>query len=1061
MKMVHMGCLILALSLISVGAAGDAARVGTLRCEYLENPVGIDVQAPRLSWQIESSERGERQTGYQILVASSAALLDAGQGDLWDSGQVASDQSIQVVYAGSALQSDQRCFWKVRVWNQNQAVSEWSAPAFWSMGLLTPQDWKGQWIGYAASESAREIHRRGFRDCKWIGLPENAPAETGCFRKTFEVPAERKVLRAHIVVAGDPSFTAYINGQEAGKGEGRRNGYVFAVDRFLTAGRNVLSIRVPHTAEQAGSMAARILVEFESGEALSVQSDATWRCSAGAPEGWPALSFDDKKWDRARITGDAGRDHGNRPRMGVSMHTQTIPSPLFRKPFQVSKPVQWACVHVCGLGYHEIYLNGSKVGDHLMDPPATRFDKRALYVTHDVTDRIQPGENAMGVMLGHGWYDMHARDEWDFDAAPWRDTPRLLAQLHVLYADGTTEDWVSDASWKTAPGPVQFDCIRNGEYYDARAEKPGWNTAAYSDGDWSPATLTTAPKGTLRALMAPSAKLTQTIKPVSVTEPKPGIFVFDMGQNMTGWTQLTVSGPAGAVVTLRYDERITADGMLDAQNAIYAHSGEFQTDRYTLKGGGVETWEPRFVYSGFQYVQMEGFPGTPTLESLLGRVVHIDLPPTGEFACSNDLLNRIARNAQWSYLSNYVGYPTDCPHREKNGWTGDAHLAAEQALYTFQPAAAYTKWMNDFKDEQRDNGELPGIVPTSGWGYGIGPSWDSAYLLIPWYMYTYCGDTRILKEHYAGMQRLVAYMDSRAENHIVSYGLGDWVPAKTQTPPAITSTGYYYADTQLLSRIASILGKADDAAHYAQAAETIKNAFNEKFYTMEKGTYGTQTALGCALYHGLVAEGQEDRIAQMLENAVMGEGKHLDGGILGSKYVPRALANSGRADLVYAMAAQTTFPSWGHWLEQGATTLWENWNGESSRNHIMFGDIVALFYSMLAGIQPDPENPGFHHILLQPQPCGDLTWVRASSMTPYGPVRSEWERQGTKFQWRACIPANTSATVYLPAAQAESATEGGAPLVSMQGAISRKYETNRWVLELGAGEYHFASVLPE
>lgn len=1050
---------------LAAGMAGASMQVTQLRCEYLDNPVGIDVTAPRLSWVLESSERGQGQSAYQVLVASSIEKLAPGQADIWDSGQVASDQSTQVAYAGKPLVSGQRCCWTVRVWDKDGKAQPWSRPGFWSMGLLSPEDWKGRWIGYDAAEPARLAHKFALKDSKWIwskeGDPQKSvPAGTRYFRKPFEIPEGKTVVSAYCVLTADDSFSLAVNGNDAGQGDDWKNAYVLNIASFLKPGPNAAAITVKNNVDGPAAVTARLVIEFAEGEPLLVDSDATWRYAEKETEGWQAAGFDDAAWPRAKVVGDVRCDPWKRPVLGVSGPTQTIPSPLFRKPFQVSKPVAWACVHICGLGFHELYLNGGKVGDHIMDPAFTRYDKRALYVTHNVTELLKEGENVLGVMLGHGWYDMHGRGEWDFDRAPWRDTPRLLAQLEIVYTDGSAERVVSDESWRTAPGPIRFDCIRDGEEYDAREEKPGWDAAGYDDSAWAAARAVEGPKGVLRAQMTIPAKVIETIKPVAVTEPQPGVFVFDMGQNFSGWAQLRVSGPAGTTVTMHYDERLFPDGLVDRRNKVYMYSGDFQTDRFTLKGAGSETWEPRFIYQGFQYVQVEGFPGKPTLDSLRGRVVHIDLPPTGEFACSNELLNKIARNARWSYLSNFIGYPTDCPHREKNGWTGDAHLAAEQALYNFNPAPAYTKWMNDFKDEQPEKGDFPGIVPTSGWGYNIGPAWDSAYLLIPSYMYLYRGDTRILEEHYAGMKRYVDYLGTRAENHIVSYGLGDWVPAKTQTPSEITSTGYYYADARLLARAAALLGKADEAAQYNALADQIRDAFNAKFYDAEKGTYGTQTANGCAIYQGLVAEDQRERVVKALEESVLAYGKHFDGGILGSKYVPRALSDNGRAGLVYDMASQTSFPSWGHWLEQGATTLWENWNGEDSRNHIMFGDIVAWFYSALAGIRPDPENPGFKHIIVEPHLVGDLTWVQSACQTPYGTLSSAWERHDKQFTLKLRIPVNTHATLYLPAAGPAEATESGAPLEQAPGVMRAAQEPGRAVVELGSGDYQFTSVLP-
>ncbi|MBN1509624.1 MAG: glycoside hydrolase family 78 protein [Sedimentisphaerales bacterium] len=864
-------------------------QVTDLRCEYLVDPLGIDVARPRLSWRMQSLWRGQKQTAYQILVASDAGMLKEGQADLWDTGKVVSDQSIHVIYAGTPLPSRTRCHWKVRIWDGDDKVSAFSEPAVWEMGLLTPEDWTSKWI--------------------------SAP----------------------------------------------------------------------------------------------------------------------------------GDDKDKSPR----------PAPLFRKEFTLAQQPVSARIYICGLGYYELHLNGAKVGDHVLDPAFTRYDRRALYVTYDVTDLLSKGPNALGVILGNGWYNMHTRAVWDFDKAPWRGRPVLRCQLEITFDDGSKMVIASDATWRVSTGPIVFDSIRNGETYDARLEKAGWDTAEYDDDNWPLAQIESGPKGELHAQMAPPIKVTKTFKPLTLSEPKPGVYVFDTGQNMAGWTRLKVSGPAGTEVVLKYGERLNPDGTLDQKEiAQHIKTGNAQTDTYILKGQGTEVWEPRFMYHGFQYVEVTGLPGKPDLDTLEARVAHTSFERTGTFECSNDLFNRIQRNTLWSYISNFVGYPTDCPHREKNGWTGDAHLAAETGLYNFHAAPAYLKWLNDLKDEQRPSGELPGIVPTAGWGYqwGNGPAWDSAYVLIPWYLYLYEGDTRALAEHYDRLKRYVDYLTSKAQNHIVAIGLGDWAPAKTTTPEKVTSTGYYYLDALIVSKAAALLGKTEDAKKYADLASSIRDAFNKELYDSRTGLYagGTQTAMSCALYHGLVPPAERDRVLSNLVAMIEKNSGHLDAGILGTKYLIDCLTAAGRADVVYTMATKTDYPSWGRWLNEDATTLWEQWDGNASRNHIMYGHISAWFYEALAGILPDPEAVGFKHFIIKPQRLGDTRWVRAEHESMYGTIRSAWEIQGGKFTLRIAVPVNTTATVYLP---------GEKRAVAVDHARLLRTESDHAVYEVESGAYEFISQL--
>jgi len=874
-------------------------QVVDLRCEYLVDPVGIDVVQPRLSWKLESLWRGQKQTAYQILVAASEEMLNDGRADLWDTGKVASDQSIHVVYAGKPLSSRTRCCWKVRIWDENDRASEFSEPAAWEMGLLTPQDWTA----------------------KWISTP--------------------------------------------------------------------------------------------------------------------------------------GSDEDKAPR----------PAPMFRKGFVLSERPVSARVYICGLGYYELHLNGAKVGDHVLDPAFTRYDRRALYVTYDVTDRLRKGPNALGVILGNGWYNMHTRAVWDFDKAPWRDRPVVRCQLEVTLADGTKTVVATDASWRVSTGPIVFDSIRNGETYDARLENADWDAPEYNGADWPAAQIDAGPKGEIRAQMMPAIKVTGTLKPAKLTEPKPGVYVFDTGQNMTGWARLHVSGPVGTQVIMRYGERLNPDGTLD-QREIGQHikTGKPQTDTYILKGKGSEVWEPRFAYYGFQYVEVTGLPGKPDLDTLEARVVHTAFDSAGTFECSNELFNRIQHNTLWSYVSNFFGYPTDCPHREKNGWTGDAHLAAEAGLYNFHSAPAYAKWMNDFKDEQRDSGELPGIVPTSGWGYqwGNGPAWDSAYVLIPWYLYEYQGNTRVIAEHYDRLKRYVDYLTGKAKNHIVAIGLGDWVPAKTATPEKVTSTGYYYRDALIVSKIAALLGKAEDAKKYGDLAQSIREAFNKEFYDPKTGLYagGTQTAMSCALYHGLVPGDQRQKVLDNLIAMIQKNGGHLDAGILGTKYLIDSLTAGGRADIVYTMATKTDYPSWGRWIAEGATTLWEQWDGNASRNHIMFGHISAWFYQVLGGIMPDSEAVGFKHFIIKPQLLGDVKWVRARHESMYGTIKSSWEIQADKFILKIVVPVNTTATVYVPSDNQIVGTQGPDMIRTDDHVRFLRVEDSYAVYEVDSGSYEFTSPLP-
>jgi alpha-L-rhamnosidase len=699
---------------------------------------------------------------------------------------------------------------------------------------------------------------------------------------------------------------------------------------------------------------------------------------------------------------------------------QSMPAPLYRREFTLDGAVRRATLHICGLGFYVARINGRRVGDHVLDPSVSQYDRRVRYVTYDVTDMLRAGANAVGVTLGSGWYNGHTVEFWNLDRAVWRDYPKLILELKVQTESGKKFRLGSDGSWRVAEGPILFDGLRNGEHYDARAERPGWYRPGYDDSDWEQATIVPGPGGVLEPQLAPPCRVMKTIAPVSLRELKSGAVIYDMGQNMAGWAQLRVSGPAGTQVTLRYAERLNPEGDLDiAGMDRFVESGEFQTDRYTLKGEGNELWEPGFTYHGFQYVRVEGLPGKPSLDAIRGRVVHTAFDEVGGVETSSETLNHLQNCTRWSYVGNFVGFPTDCPHREKNGWTGDAHLAAETGLLNFGAGVAYGEWLDSIADCQRPSGQVPAIVPCAGWGYnwGSGPAWDSALILIPWYIYLYTGDRSHIDRLYPAMARYVGYLGTLATDHIVHFGLGDWcaVDGKRTAPSALTSTAYYYVDACLLARFATLTGRDREAAAFEALAARIRRAFNAAFYRGD-GRYadGQMTALACAVYQGLVEDDQRPVVVARLVDAVQANDGKVDFGILGAKYLPRVLAEHGHADLALRLFTQPAFPGWAHWLQDGATTLRENWNSSDSQNHIMFGDISACLYHYFAGIVPEPRRPGFKRVTLRPHLVEGLDWIKAWHRAPAGIIRSAWKRAGGKVTFDVTLPEGTRGALVLP-----------------------------------------------
>lgn len=775
------------------------------------------------------------------------------------------------------------------------------------------------------------------------------------------------------------------------------------------------SVLVPFTHHQLSSRQRyfwKVRVWDEKEKASPYSENAFWEMGLLKNNDWKA------KWISAPKVYDWASFVARRKSLISDGEKENIYSaPQFRQTFQVTKKMVQARLYISGIGYNVPLLNGQRIGDHLLDPAFTRYDKSVLYSTYDVSENIRPGENVLGVVLGNGWYNMFTKDVWGFDHAPWRNEPALLAQLEIIFEDGSKQIIVSDESWKVAPGPIVFNSIRQGESYDAGKETPGWDKAGFDDKRWYQPQEVGGPAGKLKAQMIQPVKATEHLVPKTITQPQPGLYVFDLGKNIAGFAELKIEAPAGTEITLRYGERLSKDGRVDQQDiGQHVENHIVQTDKYICKGKGIEIWHPSFVYHGFQYIEVNGLPGKPGKETITGIILHTAMESAGSFDCSNKLFNSIQQAALNSYQSNFMGYPTDCPQREKNGWTGDAHLAAEMGLYNFKGQNAYTKWLGDIADEQRPSGEVPAIIPTSGWGYfwGNGPAWDNALILIPWYLYQYSGDQRILQQMYPHIKLYVDYLGTKADNHLIKIGLGDWAPAKTKTPAEVTSTAYYYVDAVLLSKMAGIFGNALDQKKYTALANQIKEAFNKQYYH-ENGIYdqGSQTALACAIYQGLSDDHLEKTVSALV-SAVKDRDDHLDCGILGTKYLLHALSDHGRSDVAYKIVNQRTFPGWGNWIEQGATTLWEQWDGSESHNHIMFGDVSAWFYKNLAGISPDSAQPGFKRILFQPYFSEDLTWVKAIHQSMYGEIAADWTRENNYIKYKITIPANTTGEIILP-----------------------------------------------
>ncbi|UPK71361.1 family 78 glycoside hydrolase catalytic domain [Chitinophaga filiformis] len=711
--------------------------------------------------------------------------------------------------------------------------------------------------------------------------------------------------------------------------------------------------------------------------------------------------------------------------------TTATKAPYFRKTFRLPKQVASATAYVVGVGYHIVYVNGKPVTDAVLEQAYTRYDKRLLYKVYNVTALLSKSNattQSIAAELGNGWYNIQSHAVWGFQNAPWRKTPRLLLDLVVKYTDGSSETIATDDSWKCSTSPSQFNCLYTGEVYDARQEIPGWNQPSFNDAKWAHALKTSAPGGTLYEQVMPSVKIIRHIKPVSVKKLGNGRYLFDMGQNFAGVATLRVKGKAGTKVTMYYGE-VLKDGELDMiHNTEHMRSmpGElrFQTDVYYLKGSGNEVFTPRFVYHGFQYVQVETDNALALdIHSLEGLFYSTAFEEAGHFTSSDTMVNKLYAAARQSYRSNFLSIPTDCPQREKNGWTADAHVSAEVGLWNYKTAEGYRKWLDDVRDAQTSTGAMPGIVPSNGWGYDMagdeehtfGPAWGSALSFITWYMYLYHGDTALVQKHYPAIKRYTDVVAKEAEGHLFKYGLDDWM-SLVQTPRIFTSTAYFYTDAILVAKMARVLGNKADEVAYTRLADSIRTAFNSAFFDPVSGRYkdSTMTALSAAVFHNLASPDAATATAAQLASKVVRSNYHADFGVMGTKYVLPVLSEYGYGDIAFRMLTDTGYAGWGHWIAQGATTLFEDWPGELSHNHIFFGDYCAWFYKTLAGIRPDEDAPGFKHFFLQPTFVKGLNFVKADYDSRYGMIKSEWRRAAGKIRFAFQVPVGATATVRLP-----------------------------------------------
>jgi alpha-L-rhamnosidase len=1068
-----------AMAFQEFAAASEAARAYTgegliashLRCEYRTNPLGIDEISPRLSWIVESGQRGQRQSACRLLVASSQKLLRQDQGDLWDSGKIASDETIGTVYGGKPLVSQQRCFWKVKVWDKDGHESPWSRPALWSTGLLKPDDWKAEWIGY---DKARQpaLSDAPFDGAKWIwhgaDAPDQAPQGPRVFVSRFTVPPQMKVKQAELYATANGGLRFVINGSRVLSVEPTHESWkavkTTAVTAHVRAGENELRVEVQKPEPGPLGWLAKLVITAQDGQTITSVTDGSWKSTDHPGEDWIKGSLDSSSWPTVRVVADYGAaPWGKLQVSGLFLP----PTPYLRTGFRIEKPVVRATLYATALGLVDMHLNGRRVSEDYFTPGWTDYAKRVYYRTYDVTDQVRRGDNALGAVLADGWFSgfvgyRGARDLY----GKW---PRVRVQLHLEFADGSCSDVATDGNWRAATGPVREADFLKGESCDARLECAGWDEPGFDDGKWDRAVAGCDEVHPLvQAHPGPPVRALQEFRAQKITEPKPGVYVLDLGQNFAGVPRLKVRGQPGQKITLRFGERLQPDGTLYTVNLRGARA----TDTYICKGKGLEVWQPRFTFHGFQYIEVTGLKKKPAPDTVTGIALSSATPIVGEFDCSDPMLNRLHNNIYWTQRANFIDIPTDCPQRdERLGWTGDAQVYVRAATLNTDVESFFTKWLVDLDtDGQRGDGQFPCVAPVKVSENDGGPAWADAGVICPWTIYEVYGDRRVLERHYDEMKRFIEFCVQRSTPELLPpqkyHCFGDWLSINADTPKDVIYTAYFAYSTKLVARAAAALGRTEDEAKYRALEERIRAAFNRAYVAADGRIKGeTQTGYVLALAFDLVEGDQAKRAADYLVENIEKRGWHLSTGFIGTKDLMLALSKIGRPDVAYRLLHNDTFPSWGFSIKQGATSIWERWDGwtpekgfqnpgMNSFAHYSFGAVHQWMVENIGGIRN--ASPAYKEIVIAPQTDEKLTWAKVGYQSIRGAIATESRVKDGKRLLEVTIPANTTATVVLPARSAADITESGRPIGKARGVNFLRQEGPNAILTVASGRYAFS-----
>jgi alpha-L-rhamnosidase len=1089
-----------ALALAALGSIGSAAPFRgpiDLRVNNLKTPLAIDDLTPSYSWQLQDPARGAKQTAYEVLVATSADLLAHGKADVWDSGRIQSSQSLNVRYAGPAIHASTRYFWQVRLWDAAGKPCTDSETSWWESGLLSQKAWQADWIGY---ETAEESVVRNAPSV-WIASPEaSALAKEASHEQRIAyragVTLAKPIRHAVLYATGQDTVSAWVNGTQTMTASKLPPWMQMPWKKFaaadvtesLRAGSNTLAIESVHyvvnpngmATQDAPPMMATLVVEFTDGSWTSYASNPEWKTAIHPQTGWQQTSFDDAAWKNAvAFAPNAG---STADPLGPPWIPDSVKA--LRHTFKAAS-IKSARLYATALGAYELFLNGKRVSDDILAPGWTDYRQTVKYQTYDVTAQLVNGDNAIAALLAPGWYETPL--EWvqqpnNYGLTP----PALRAQLRIEHKDGSVEWVATDSSWIADRSYIRHSELYDGETQDARQLEPGWNSASFDATQWHPVAIVHPAPVAIEAEDFPPIRIEKMIAAKTLAQPRPGVYVYDFGQNLSGVPLLKVAGPAGTEVRLRFAEILNADGTIYTDNLRTA----LATDHFTLKGGGPEQFTPQFTFHGFRYVELTGLPTEPSKDAVTALAFHTDAAFAARLHTGSAMIDQLWSNILWGQRSNFVGIPTDCPQRdERLGWMADAQVFWRAAGYNMDLAAFSRQFSQVMRGTQSGTPYYgtfsPGTLQQSS---ASGAGWSDAGVIIPWTSWLQTGDTRIVDQNWAAMEK---YLDAIARansdglvTHDPGIHYGDWLSPEGKTSYTLIATAYWAYDTTLMREMARATGRTQDEQKYARLFEKIRDSFQKQFVRSDgfvagadndESSFGvinnpdakasggdTQTGYVLALHMNLLPEALRAAAAKKLSDKIEANHGLLGTGFLGTPYLLEELTKTGHADLAFKLLLNTQYPSWGYMVEHGATTMWERWNGDqmlndpsmNSYNHYAYGAVADWIYRYAAGIDATPLDAGFHTVVLHPVFDARLGSVAFDYDSAYGPIHSDWTIDGKTAKWHIVIPANTTAWLPLNAAQAAKYRMDG---ISISHSKQAKASTRDRVdgYELAPGSYTF------